>query len=254
MRLSVYLLLLIFTTLSIDEIKAHSLVLDDNTGLTAASAPHIPEPMVFDMIRPLGAKKGELEINVLGLKSLSRRNRYFTLAPEIEFTPFNGFGLEFELPFHDVDLEEYKLGLQGTLSKSLDKKYIHGWQTLFRLDSDFKDFHWDLLHISAYKVAERASLVSMIGLRQDFLDVGYQLNPLMNLSYFRTSQKNFRIGLEANYEINDMGGADYRHNFLLMPQAHVELGKYLSLQVGSGIERYNEGFNPVFGTRLVLEL
>lgn len=29
--------------------------------------PRIPEPMVFDLVRPLGAKRGEGEINVLGM-------------------------------------------------------------------------------------------------------------------------------------------------------------------------------------------
>ena len=42
-------------------------------GLAAAPAaaesryPVIPEPMVFDMMRPLGAARGELEVNALAL-------------------------------------------------------------------------------------------------------------------------------------------------------------------------------------------
>ena len=31
----------------------------------SSDAPHIPEPMVFDLVRPLGVRQGDLEVNAL---------------------------------------------------------------------------------------------------------------------------------------------------------------------------------------------
>lgn len=46
--------------------------------------PHIPEPMVFDMMRPLGAKQGELEANVLTTTPWSGKDGNTHWAPEVE--------------------------------------------------------------------------------------------------------------------------------------------------------------------------
>lgn len=37
----------------------------------AGDYPDVPEPMVFDMVRPLGARAGELEVNTLAQTRLS---------------------------------------------------------------------------------------------------------------------------------------------------------------------------------------
>ena len=81
-------------------------------------APGIPEPMVFDLVRPLGGKKGELEANVLGLIPLrrragaidqvpdplglvpqSRRSAAIELSPEIEYAVRDGVALELRCPW-----------------------------------------------------------------------------------------------------------------------------------------------------------
>ncbi len=48
-----------------------------------APVPSIPEPMVFDMIRPLGARRGELEANTLAQVNLSGASRDVEWAPEV---------------------------------------------------------------------------------------------------------------------------------------------------------------------------
>lgn len=52
----------------------------------AGDYPHIPEPMVFDMMRPLGARQGEREANVLASSPLSESDRKTEWAPEAELT------------------------------------------------------------------------------------------------------------------------------------------------------------------------
>lgn len=106
---------------------------------------HIPEPMVFDLVRPLGARRGELEINTLGLFPLRNRGRSRSVrdvpdaledtdetridwAPEIEYALFDDFAVELELPFEDEKLVAYKFAAQWTLGTTMDGKMIHGTQ------------------------------------------------------------------------------------------------------------------------------
>lgn len=57
------------------------------------------EPLYIDLIRDLGARKGEKEWNVgLGLNDRYSRDEYIALV-EYEWAPINRLGLEVELPF-----------------------------------------------------------------------------------------------------------------------------------------------------------
>jgi hypothetical protein len=60
----------------------------------------IPEPLNFDLVRGLGARQGELEINSLADFPLNNTsNRGVEWAPEIEYALFNNFAIELEFPF-----------------------------------------------------------------------------------------------------------------------------------------------------------
>ena len=57
------------------------------------------EPIYFDLIRDLGARKGERELNVgMGISRHSSYSKYSYLV-EYEFAPVNRLGLEVEIPF-----------------------------------------------------------------------------------------------------------------------------------------------------------
>lgn len=57
------------------------------------------EPLYIDLIRDLGARKGEKEWNIgLGLTDNQRFDSYEALV-EYEWAPIDRFGLEVELPF-----------------------------------------------------------------------------------------------------------------------------------------------------------
>lgn len=57
------------------------------------------EPLFIDLIRDLGARKGEKEWNLgFGLTDATRFDRYDALV-EYEWAPFNRVGMEVELPF-----------------------------------------------------------------------------------------------------------------------------------------------------------
>ena len=97
--------------------------------------PRIAEPMVFDLIWPLGAKGGEGEVNVLSLAPLrhkSRRSNHVAdplglvrrspdregleWAPEIEYAVYDGVELECEVPMENTHLEAYSDRILGPLS------------------------------------------------------------------------------------------------------------------------------------------
>jgi hypothetical protein len=76
----------------------------------------IPEPLMFDLVRGLGAKQGELEINTLAEFPLNDAyNRGVEWAPEIEYALFNNFAIELEFPMNNLELEAYKMAVQRSI-------------------------------------------------------------------------------------------------------------------------------------------
>src|SRR5690606_26148017 len=67
-------------------------------GLFPGAAPHIPEPLVFDLVRALGAKKNELEANALVVTRFRRGRPTFDWAPEVEWAVADDVAIELELP------------------------------------------------------------------------------------------------------------------------------------------------------------
>ncbi len=83
-----------------------------------AAVVHIPEPMVFDLVRGLGAVQGEAEVNVLGVFPLRTSDPHgVEWAPGIEAAVLDGFALEFELPLEDTHLEAVKFAAQYTSAR-----------------------------------------------------------------------------------------------------------------------------------------
>ncbi|MGB5229070.1 MAG: hypothetical protein WBN55_12465, partial [Eudoraea sp.] len=110
--------------------------------------PDIPEPMVFDLVRELGARRGELEINVLAVFPLSSNSSHFVeWAPEIEYAIWDNFAVEFELPIEDGTLEALKVALQYTFGKSKSGRFIHGTQFMIEKIRNKAKWDFSLLYI-----------------------------------------------------------------------------------------------------------
>lgn len=230
-------------------------IVDENTGVSSTLDPTIPEPMIFDLVRPLGAKKGEFEINTLGTYKLNESAGLIQWGPEIEFVIKNGFAFEFELPFQDQELEELKFAFQGTISRELEKKYIHGWQTLQKVKLHEAGWQMDYLYVYGYKFNKRWSGIGLSGVRQNLMSEHNTTSFLHNLSVFRSVSKKIKLGLESNWRIDDVQRDDMRSYVVsLVPQAHFELGKHYSLQVGAGVNKKESNYRPLFGMRLILEI
>jgi hypothetical protein len=212
----------------------------------AQDYPEIPEPMVFDMVRSLGAKAGEFEINTLARVNLSGPHQSLEWAPEIEATVADGLALEFELPMQGGKVMEYKLGVQGTIGTFADGKGAHGVQYLGIYDRETGRWENALLYINGYRFSEKLSAVGMVGVGGIGFNRTDEAKLLLNQAVFYETSERGRIGLEVNYKSGHDG------DVLIMPQLHQAIGKKLSVQAGLGAtHKKGEHWHPQAGLRLI---
>lgn len=200
----------------------------DKTGLPDGR----PEPMVFDLVDPLGAKKGEAEINTLF--DYSTRTGQFQWSPEIEYSFKNGHAIELELPVENATLSEYKVALQGTLGMLLQGQMIHGWQAIGRRKNDEKEYAAEVLYLNDYKFSEKWSMMNMFGFRRTAFSEEGEFVGLSNNSLFYMHSKHFSLGVELNNEITG------KYRYRLTPQIQYALKKNAVIQFGGGPSQLNE--------------
>jgi hypothetical protein len=220
---------------------------------TVGGAPLIPEPMVFDMIRPLAAPRGELEANTLALFPLAAPGQEIDWAPEVEYAFMDGHAIELELPFENGRLTGIKLGLQGSFGTLANKRIVHGWQYLGVVDRDNGKLASTLLYIMGVRYSPRWSTLTMIGINRP----GRPQDPtlprdtamLVNHSLFHEFNAHTTTGLEINLRTSSK-----QTSWLLMPQMHQRLNHHLMLQVGAGWQKpAQSGRHPVLSLRVIRE-
>jgi hypothetical protein len=229
---------------------------------------YIPEPMVFDLVRPLGAREGELEINVLGLFPLNNRGRTRSVrdtpdglirsssreridwAPEIEYAVLDDFALELEFPFEDNNLVAFKFAYQWTFGTLIDDQMIHGTQGILEHNRFTEVNEISLLYLNAFLITPELSIMSMSGVRFESggkVDNG-PLELILNLSLFYEVFDKHSLGFETNFSFS----YDFDEiSLLLMPQWQWEFSKNYALQSGIGVQISDERVLPLIGTRLV---
>jgi hypothetical protein len=74
-----------------------------------------PEPMVFDLVDPLGAPPNKSEVNTL--LDYSPRDGKLEWSPEVEYSFAKGHSIEFELPLENTAVKEYKVLLRVAFGK-----------------------------------------------------------------------------------------------------------------------------------------
>jgi hypothetical protein len=199
-----------------------------NDAVLSSQELGIPEPLVFDLVRPLNSPKGELEINAL--INRSSQTGEFSWAPEFEYAFSDGYAVELELPFENSTLEEYKIGLQGTFGELLDGRMIHGWQALGRYGRHKKKYSADILYLNGIRLSNKWSTMNMVGIRH--IDFGETDNiaALVNNNLFYHYSQSLTLGVELNSEINTRKSWHYR----LTPQIHYSMSSDKAIQIGGG--------------------
>lgn len=209
--------------------------------------PKIPEPMIFDMMRPLGAERGELEVNALAVTSSPFRPRDAEWAPEIEYAYADGHAIEFELPFDGARLAALKLGLQSALGRSADGRGAHGVQYLGIYDRHSRRYSSSLLYMAGRRLSPRWSTMNMIGVD----DIGGRRNRnalLINHATFYDASDRTVAGVELNVAGGRDGGVK------LAPQLHHRMAHKISMQLAAGAEKpRGERVRPMAGLRMIRE-
>ncbi|MDT3777291.1 hypothetical protein PJI16_06940 [Nitrospira sp. MA-1] len=232
---------------------------------TYSDSPRLPEPMVFDLVLPLGAHKNEYEFNALSQYNFKDDAMRFN--PEFEYAFADGYGIEFELPMQNGVVKAYKLGLQGTFDFLRNSRFIHGWQYIgeyHRHLAQFEDasgefegdpgefkggggFENDLLYVFGYQFNRHWSMLNMTGLRLTDIGSHGHLEGLVNGNLIYSFSKKFHMGLEMNWESRPK-----RPDLLLvMPQLHVRLAKHAKIQFGFGMERTEHQNFSVAAARVI---
>jgi hypothetical protein len=186
----------------------------------------IPEPMVYDLVRPLGVKKGDMEINAL--VDINQQTNDASWAPEIEYGLADDLAIELELPFENASHERYKVAIQKTLGIDHYSGTANGWQAFIDLDKHTKTLSGDATYIHAIKWADGWSSLSMLGLRVNGINRSANIEYLLNNTVFYDVSPRLTFGLELNQEVSTGGSWRYR----LTPQLHYDMNQQYTLQAG----------------------
>lgn len=231
------------------------------------------EPLYIDLIRDLGARKGEKEWNVgLGITDNKSYDSYTALV-EYEFAPIDRLGLEVELPFSfyypnekdaispESKLNSLKVAAQYTFlvsekaKTSLALGYIHEFEmndfNQYKNDKIFRGNIYNPFFVAAKRWGQNFHTLLYSGplLEQSFdsnaIHALWQINS--NLHYMIPGTRNF-IGLEFNKQIEKQ---DF--DMTIRPQMRVEVSNSLLIGIVTGvpISRENERFSTFL--RLIYE-
>ncbi|MDO9151090.1 MAG: hypothetical protein Q7U33_06910 [Methylotenera sp.] len=215
-------------------IPVHADFVEGSAGLGSAD-PHIPEPLLFDLVRPLGARKGELEVNTLAQRNVNGGTLEW--APEIEYAFADGLAIEFELPSENSKLTDYKIALQGTLSHHFNNpSLIQGWQVIVKKNRDLGKYSADALYINGYRFNSKWSTLNMLGVRKTAFGGDGKLMTLINNSVFYDLSPKLTYGIELNHEIDASG----RWRYSYTPQIHADINRHFTIQAGLSFSRLNE--------------
>jgi hypothetical protein len=216
---------------------------------TATAEPKvpIPEPMVFDLVRPLGARKGETEVNTLAQRT-HRSGAPWKWAPEVEYVFADNYAVELEFPFEDGAAVEWKAALQGTLGVALGERYVHGWQAIARKERHGGIWIGDMLYVAGYRMNSSWSVMTMQGVRRTSQASGAgRWATVVNPSVFRSLNRTWVLGLETNL----VAGGSAHSQQLFMPQVQVHVSHGWILQAGAGVERVGgSAMKPAVAMRL----
>ncbi|QOW09316.1 phosphoribosylformylglycinamidine synthase [Kaistella flava (ex Peng et al. 2021)] len=235
---------------------------------------HHIEPLYIDLVRDLGARKGEKELNLAGdFKNTSDYSEYGVLA-EYEFAPIDRLGLEVETDFSffkrisDAQVipknrfDNLRLSAQYSfyVSPKYNTTLAIGYTQVFGFtafeDLDDKPLIKGLQYCPFFIAAKRwgSSIHTLIfagpifkhRFNTDYTNVDWQINT--SIDYAIPNSSNF-VGIEFNKEI-----VDGKFEMTMRPQGKIQINKALALGLVAGfpITKSKEKFSSFF--RLIYEL
>ncbi len=260
------------TEQEIKEIK-DSLYIDEVENKKTPDKVLHAEPLFVDLIRDLGARKGEKEWNVgLGLTDNNTFDKYTALV-EYEWAPINRLGLEVELPFSfyypingnttapSNKLNSLKLAAQYSFFVSEKHKasmalgYIQEFELAefdkYGKDKFFMGNVYNPFFIAAKRFGNNFHSLLYTGpafsrsFSDNFLHTSLQINS--NFHYMISGTRNF-IGIEFNKTVENRV-----FGMIIRPQMRVGVADNLLIGIVTGVpvSRENERFSAFL--RLIYE-
>jgi hypothetical protein len=232
------------------------------------------EPLYLDLVRDLGARKGEKEINIAGEFAKGKSYNKYGLLAEYEFAPINRLGLEVEADFSffkkneehletpQNKLECLRFSAQYTffVSTKLKTSLAVGYTQIFEFDRPSDPIRTGLVTGTVYNpflvAAKRwgsnfhtvlyAYPLIERNLYDNSTDVDWQVNA--SFLYTIPQTKHF-VGVEINQEI-----IQGRYEITARPQVKIKLNENLAAGLVAGIPltQGHEGFSSFL--RLIYEL
>ncbi|MBQ28071.1 MAG: hypothetical protein CMH81_08060 [Nitrospiraceae bacterium] len=237
-------------------------------GVHEDKFPRIPEPMVFDLVRPLGSVGGDFEINSLFQQSMGSEGGKLDIAPEFELAVLDGFGIEYERILKDDATNAHKVAFQGLFGTPVDGHLVHGWQYFGKLDTHKKTFKSTALYLVGHRLNREWSMMHMMGVQQNDKSEGGKIegvdgdtkgidrdakgvSGLYNFSLFHNTTSWLVSGLETNFSFQSSGIQEA----MIMPQVHIHFAEQYTVQLGHGVERRSDGdFTPLITWRVIFSL
>ncbi|WP_099598091.1 HAEPLYID family protein [Reichenbachiella sp. 5M10] len=232
---------------------------------------HHAEPLHVDLVRDLGARQGEQEIN-LGWE-VSKRSNYYVHQNfvEYEFAPIDRLAFEVEIPFAlyqpknteptpssipDNHIEGVKLASQYTflVSPPLQFSMAVGYMQEFELGSRHPSIQGYVYHpflVVAKRFGKQWHTLFYTGPKWSCdLDQNTETRTIANLSlHYTIPRTSYLIGLECDSEWQTE-----LHAIVLYPQAKLHISQPLMLGVLMGIPLQQSYSRQSFMLRLIYEL
>jgi len=234
------------------------------------------EPVYIDLIRDLGARKGEKELNIGWQLNDEGPYREQGGYVEYEFSPLNRLGLEIEVPFSyayasreltasdlpHTRVEALKLAAQYTflvsgrqrLSVAAGAIYglnFHSFYTMAQSRRSFKGHAVNPFLVVAKRWGQHWHTLLYTGpvLYAGFDDPGRSVTGQLNFSvHYQVPGQGHLLGLELNQELRSQ-----HPEIVLRPQVRLRLGRGLALGLATGIPCQVSDKGLSFFTRLVYE-
>lgn len=186
----------------------------------------VPEPMLFDLVRSLSARKGERELGV----GVHQRGEEVEIGPEFEYVFADGQALELELLSPQQEHRAFKGVYQGMAGRAFGGRVLHGPHLTGGYTPSRQLLESSAVYVGCMRLDPTWSVIAMGGVEAERRGEENRFGPIANASLFADLHHSLILGLEGTWS---QPGATV-NRFEVLPQLRWDLDETLHLQAGYG--------------------